>query len=297
MKKRCFALLMAAAMVFGLACCGNNEETPDGTNSPAHTHTYDESVWTYDENTHWHAATCEHFLERGSEAAHTMKDGRCEVCGYSVVGMTVEEFIAGHAETARELARRSAGFGDSGAEAVASEFVWFATDENNKLTDLTYIYTIRDTGETAYKVFVRTVSGTNRTDLKDIAQGRANIQGENTVSVESSSYSYDRDETEKYMPLADAVYNVYVERYGMEQYAPLLRLVKVTYTADGECRIEVLDVCSAGSVRYLVKVSAAEGSAVDELIALVNSEDGIKDHTDASLKATEGVLVYQDNRG
>lgn len=297
MKKRFFALLMAAAMVFGLACCGNNEETPDGSNIPGHTHTYDESAWTYDENTHWHAATCEHFLERGSEAAHTMRDGTCEVCGYSVVGMTVEEFMAGHSEMARELARQSAGFGSSGAEAIASEFVWFATDGNNKLTDLTYIYTIRDTDETVYKVFVKTVSGTNRTDLKDVAQGRASIQGQNTVSMESSSYSYDRGEAEKYMPLADAVYNVYVERYGMERYEPLLRLVKVAYTADGECRIDVLDLLSAGYMRYLVKLSAAEGSAVDELIALVNSEDGIKDHADASLKAVEGVLVYQNNQG
>ena len=67
---------------------------------PVLDHTYSDE-WTYDENTHWHAATCEHKNRRGDEAAHIPDDnGFCKVCGspglveYPGEAATCEE--AGH---------------------------------------------------------------------------------------------------------------------------------------------------------------------------------------------------------
>lgn len=47
----------------------------------AHTHTYSEA-WTYDEDYHWHKATCEHTSEISGKEAHAFVDGLCSVCGY-----------------------------------------------------------------------------------------------------------------------------------------------------------------------------------------------------------------------
>ncbi len=53
------------------------------TEGGTHTHTFDESHWEHDANTHWHAATCEHPNEKGDEAPHVDVDGNqfCDVCG------------------------------------------------------------------------------------------------------------------------------------------------------------------------------------------------------------------------
>lgn len=300
MKKRILALLIAVTTAFCLTCCGPATDDPSDTpDVPLHTHTYDESHWTYDENTHWHTATCEHFLERGSEAPHTMKDGICEVCGYSVVGMAVEEFTKNYADKAGAFARYCAGLNDQNPDTarVVSEFVWFKTDDNNKLTDMTYIYTIGgDSADAPNKLVVKTVKGINKTDLKEIASGNAGLQGQDIIATEMSLYSYQPGDMEKYMPLADAVYGVYVECYGADRYTPLLRLVHVAST-DGEYRIDVLDILETGYARYLVKTSADVDASVDELIALVTSEEGISDHTDVSFKPVDGALVYQNIQG
>ena len=68
--------------------CGYVENAAAELNNDAHSFA---SAWTYDENTHWHAATCGHAV-KGSEAAHNMRsnanyptwnDARtCTTCGY-----------------------------------------------------------------------------------------------------------------------------------------------------------------------------------------------------------------------
>ena len=71
--------------------CGYVENAPAELNTEAHSYA---SAWTYDESTHWHAATCGHAV-KGSEAAHNMnKTGtsysypnyytalKCNTCGY-----------------------------------------------------------------------------------------------------------------------------------------------------------------------------------------------------------------------
>lgn len=71
--------------------CGYVENAPAELNNEAHSFA---TTWTYNESTHWHAATCGHAVKSG-EAAHTMNQAgtnyalpnwstplKCNVCGY-----------------------------------------------------------------------------------------------------------------------------------------------------------------------------------------------------------------------
>ena len=55
--------------------CGFDMSNEDG----GHEHTYAEE-WTFNENMHWHNATCGHFLERSDYDDHSFVEGVCE-CG------------------------------------------------------------------------------------------------------------------------------------------------------------------------------------------------------------------------
>lgn len=72
MKKILSLVLCAVLLALTLASCGEE-----------HAHTFSED-WSYDENNHWHAATCEHTEEKFFNKAHVdaNKDGVCDVCGY-----------------------------------------------------------------------------------------------------------------------------------------------------------------------------------------------------------------------
>lgn len=93
--KKTLAVLLSLVMALGLFVgCGDGTGGGDGS---THTHTFAET-WTYDEDNHWHAATCEHTSEVSGRAAHTFgnwvtiteqtctQDGKqertCTVCGY-----------------------------------------------------------------------------------------------------------------------------------------------------------------------------------------------------------------------
>ncbi len=71
-----------------LSCtCGKHgtETFESGDKAP---HTYSDK-WSYDEQNHWHAATCEHTTEKSDLAPHTLVTGNdgytqtCSICGYS----------------------------------------------------------------------------------------------------------------------------------------------------------------------------------------------------------------------
>lgn len=66
------ALVCVIACVFGMVACDITKE---------HTHTFD-SKWSYDDDFHWHAATCEHTSEKKDRAAHNLVDGKCVVCDF-----------------------------------------------------------------------------------------------------------------------------------------------------------------------------------------------------------------------
>lgn len=93
--KKTLAVLLSLVMALGLFVgCGDGT---GGGGGSTHTHTFAET-WTYDEDNHWHAATCEHTSEVSGRAAHTFgnwvtiteqtctQDGKqertCTVCGY-----------------------------------------------------------------------------------------------------------------------------------------------------------------------------------------------------------------------
>ena len=115
MKKRIiFALPLLCFALF--SCGGGSTSSPTGepTSSPTsqptseptstptstHVHTYDMNNWTYDENSHWHAATCEHTDLKIDVAEHELTDWadtadggserHCVICEY-VEEKTIEE--------------------------------------------------------------------------------------------------------------------------------------------------------------------------------------------------------------
>ncbi len=297
MKKIVFVMI-AAFMLFCIAGCAGTPDTPNtpGTPSVGHTHTFDTGLWTYDENSHWRPSTCEHFTVRGEEAAHTMKGDKCEVCGYSVVGMTAEEFKKDHAEQAAAFARMCAGMSGSEAMKIASEFVWFETDENNKLIALTYLYTAESESEGTNTVNVVKVGKLNKIDLKEIAAGKVTLQYQSELDrVSSNTYSYQPSKTETYRQLAETVCKVYRERFGAEENTPLLRLPNVRKAQD-EFGIDVFDILENGYIHYYIRVSASENATADDLIGIVDSGE-IAHHADAALKAVSGTLVYQNIKG
>lgn len=97
--KRNFRLLVAVvalvAMVLTIASC-------DVINpGKSHEHTYSED-WSHDESGHWHAATCKDGEDcasaKSDEAAHTIEDGVCSVCGYEAPVEHTHTFVDGKCE-------------------------------------------------------------------------------------------------------------------------------------------------------------------------------------------------------
>ena len=67
------SVCMAAACIACFGACAPKDE---------HEHTF-ATAWSSDENSHWHAATCEHSDLVADKAAHKFdENGKCTVCGY-----------------------------------------------------------------------------------------------------------------------------------------------------------------------------------------------------------------------
>ena len=87
MKKR-FLLLVLGVSILGISACS-------GKKGPSHTHTFSDE-WSYDEQTHWHAATCGHDV-KADEEAHTLvlsEDETYETCFCGYVHALVSELAA-----------------------------------------------------------------------------------------------------------------------------------------------------------------------------------------------------------
>lgn len=76
MKKICLFVCVCLLVALALVAC---DKTPE----QSHTHTYADD-WSYDEDGHWYAATCEHTDEKANVGMHVDEenDGVCDVCGY-----------------------------------------------------------------------------------------------------------------------------------------------------------------------------------------------------------------------
>lgn len=78
------ALLVIALSAVIVACTPH--ETP-------HTHTFSKD-WTWDDNDHWHVATCGHESEVSGKTSHELNaEGQCTVCGFTAPRHTVK-FVA-----------------------------------------------------------------------------------------------------------------------------------------------------------------------------------------------------------
>ncbi len=76
MKKLCLLVCACLLLALALVAC---DKTPE----QQHTHTYADT-WSYDEDGHWYAASCEHTEEKANLSAHVDEenDGICDICGY-----------------------------------------------------------------------------------------------------------------------------------------------------------------------------------------------------------------------
>lgn len=77
MKRLCLLVCACLLLTLALVACDK------GGKQEAHTHTYADT-WSFDEDQHWYAASCEHTEERANVSAHedAENDGVCDVCGY-----------------------------------------------------------------------------------------------------------------------------------------------------------------------------------------------------------------------
>lgn len=89
-------LLLAVTTLFFAVClsllvagCNNG--------APEHTHSYAEE-WSYNDSSHWHAATCEHTTQKSAFAKHVDADddGKCDVCNYVMHTHTFNTSIWSH---------------------------------------------------------------------------------------------------------------------------------------------------------------------------------------------------------
>ncbi len=102
MKKWLTAILTVAFTIclgLGVSACGKHAKIPP------HEHTFS-SAWTWDKESHWHAATCEHQNEISGKAAHTYANGTCTECGYAHEDHVFKDAkctICGYALAASEL--------------------------------------------------------------------------------------------------------------------------------------------------------------------------------------------------
>lgn len=77
-----FSMLMVMTLSIGLVACS--------IDPPNHTHTYAKN-WSYDDEYHWHAATCEHSQEINDRSVHVFENDECTVCGYKRQGQNPDK--------------------------------------------------------------------------------------------------------------------------------------------------------------------------------------------------------------
>lgn len=97
-------VLMACGLLLTVAACASTEK------GEPHEHTY-ATVWSSDQTSHWHAATCEHTSERKDVAPHTFEGNVCTVCFYEKKGEVSQEPELEFALNAEKTAYSLSGIG------------------------------------------------------------------------------------------------------------------------------------------------------------------------------------------
>lgn len=161
-KKRLLPILLvliAALAVMSLAACvrkkdGNGGGTGGGGGEgenpppPPHVHTFSDE-WTFNDEYHWHAATCGDTTEVKDKARHTMNGADCTVCDYHVHTFsdewTFDNLSHWHAATCGDTTevRDKTSHTMNGAECTVCDF---AVASSESLLEFEAI------GDTGYKV-------------------------------------------------------------------------------------------------------------------------------------------------
>ncbi len=178
-------LTVAAVLAVTLTRSGSPQEDgpQEGGGPQEHTHTFSQD-WTWNEEFHWHAATCGHPEETSGKAAHdykngvcgtctyahenhTFRDGKCEVCGlpmpsselrYEEVldadGQTVTGYaVVGWADSETDRTQLLIPAEHAGKPVVAVGESAFDVDDGDGDETLAYVYlpeTVKDIGEYAF---------------------------------------------------------------------------------------------------------------------------------------------------
>lgn len=85
--KKIFSILLCVGMLLSLlAGCGGDEGGENTTQSTAHKHTY-ATEWSYNAESHWYQATCEHSTLQANFGEHVDDnlDGACDICKFDFV--------------------------------------------------------------------------------------------------------------------------------------------------------------------------------------------------------------------
>lgn len=278
------AITLALSSAFCFAACGGA--------SSDHVHTFD-TKWSCSLEEHWHAATCVHTDLRKDAGPHiTGPDGKCTACGYQVVGMSVAEFTESNSEAGRNYVRSAVA--NLNPEDILSEFVWFRTDENNKLIGFTYLYTQkREEGMTPPHIIKKIdYDGIGHIDLARIADGLTAQMG--TEMDTGSLIPYDGNGQQNTAELAAKVVSVCSELKGetLNGTVPLCRFFHAVYSASN-INLRVVDLLENGYKYYIVKVAGDETETADNAALLAKLDGVTADACTINGKTNLGTLIYQ----
>ena len=102
-----------------------SSSAPSSSSSSKHTHTFDETVWEYNANNHWHPATCEHTSQKGSNAKHTFEeqvdDPRAKAATCEETGVKVEICTVCGYEKVSDVAKLAHTYPNDGEYELISE--------------------------------------------------------------------------------------------------------------------------------------------------------------------------------
>ena len=206
--------------------CGYVENAAAELNNDAHSFA---NTWTYDENTHWHAATCGHAV-KGSEAAHNMRSSAsyptwndprmCTTCGYIAqpAGKNTTQGIPFGYVTIEQFSRVYFTFTLQSASQIKLDFIM---EDKANCQALLYVYDAQGNNAGISGAWLRNAPF-NSTRTVPAGQYFILISNNQTnctefdVLIHNFTYVYDKAEVESMDITADEV----TANYTMYKYTP-----------------------------------------------------------------------------
>lgn len=213
--------------------------------------------------------------------------------------MTIEEFQqeTDYADKIKAFARLCMDITATDyVNSIGSEYIWLNVDENDKLTEVTYAYTLDNDDGTKKFVHERryALSGI---DLKEIAAGKGKefLQYEFKAMQTEHDFAFKSAEQGSRGELADALFDYFLtnESSKVTQQTPLLRLISLSPLNGGQYSLDMYDVVETGYIYYSLNVTAAAAADDDALIAAVNAATSTNVHK-VTVTTGKGTLIYQN---